>query len=606
MIKKLLFGQILLIIIGQFTFGQTKVYNGNFNTSNFQGNVSYNYIEQPEKRIFNGAFTFKNANNSVNISGSYLNDFKNGAWKYVLTNVANTDIIMKYVISANVTGSFKEGDLDGNWNLSRTKVISFSNSGISEYYQSTMNDLSYLFDGKTIDAKKSSTVTEKSSVNFKNNHFAGTFSYSINNGKSIVSGQFNEQGYFDGAWTVNYYQNGILHLQTRNYQNGVLLTIKNKDNSTGEVTTIYDKTVEVNEFFQNYNESENFSKKGKEFYNLIEGKTTESNVTFLEDAISIWYNNTSLSKSAYIFEIERGSNKFAVYPERKITYDKERTEKLKQEEDKINEEIQKKKDAEEYEKRQIQLAKENQEREKQKAEEEKIRKFESSDYGKIKKAIKTEFSAWLAKGEFESQSDFENRVKTNQANELQKITDKVILSSKNEKTRKNRYGLLGEYNIESETYLLPTYGEYSSKNKDIIHIKISKGLAQAFKTKFSGCYYKENQIIVVPQDYIIIDNNWVLSSALIVLNSKFQNETWFGMGKYSIAKQTNGKVVFSTRYTTPELNNYKIKDIKECSSVGDDLYVYEWSISEESFYNVNSVQSVNFTLEDLGIESPIK
>lgn len=320
----------------------------------------------------------------------------------------------------------------------------------------------------------------------------------------------------------------------------------------------------------------------------------------------MWYNNSSLSKSAYIFEIERGTNKLSAYPERKITLDNVRTEEAKQEKERIAEELRKKKEAEEEELRQIKLAKEKQEQEKRWAEEEKIRKFESSDYGKIQKKIKTEFSAWLEKGEFETQQDFENRVKNKYQEEFKAISDKAVLSSKSEKARKNRYGLLGDYDIESETYSLPTYGEYSSKYKDEINIKIPKSLAQNVKTKFSGCYYKENQIIVVPQDYVLIDNNWVLSSALIVFNSKFQNETWFGMGKYTIAKQPNGKVVFSSRYPTPELNNYKIKNIKECNSVGDDLYFYEWSITEESLYNANSVQNVNFTIEDLGIVLPVK
>ena len=126
----------------------------------------------------------------------------------------------------------------------------------------------------------------------------------------------------------------------------VVANLKNKDNSTGEVETVYDNTVEVNDFFQNYNQLENVSKIGEEFYKLSEGKTSKSNKTFLENAISIWYNNFSLSESAYIFEIERGSNKLEHYPERIITLDNYRTEEARKEKEKIAEELRPKEEAE--------------------------------------------------------------------------------------------------------------------------------------------------------------------------------------------------------------------------------------------------------------------
>lgn len=599
--RKLVFGTVLMIIVSQLTFGQTKVYNGNYNSLNFKGNVIYNYAEETERRIFEGSFTFKTTDNSVKISGSYFNDLKNGSWNFNLTNIPDTDLIFNYVISANVSGKFNNGNIDGDWNLNRTKVISFSNSGISNIYQFNLEALSYMFDGNKIDFKKSTTMTEKSSASFKNNRFSGSFSYSVNGGKSIVNGQFNDQGYFDGNWMVNYYQDGILHFQTRTYLNGVLVTIKNKNNSTGNVTTVYDKTSEVNEFFQNFNSLENLGKIGENFYNLIEGKTSESNITFLEDAISIWYNNSSLSKSAYIFEIERGTNKLSAYPERKIILDKVRTEEAKQEKKRIADELRKKKEAEEEELRKIKLEKEKQQQQEKWAEQEKIKKFESSDYGKIQNAIKKEFNNWLTKREFETQQEFENRIEKQSLDEFNKISDKVIFSSKNEKLKKKRYGVLGDYDIESESFILNLYGEYSSKYEDEINLKIPKNLAQNVKSKFSGFNYKENKIIIIPQDFVLIDNKWVLSSALIVLNSKFPTETWFGLGGYTISKQSNGKVLFSSGYPTPAMNKYRIKNIKQSDTISNDLYFYEWSISDESFYNPNSIQKINLSIEDLGI-----
>ena len=74
------FGLMLLFMMVQLTFSQSKTFNGKFNSTNFQGYVTYNYTEQQDKRNFNGIFIFKTANNSVNISGNFLNDFKNGKW----------------------------------------------------------------------------------------------------------------------------------------------------------------------------------------------------------------------------------------------------------------------------------------------------------------------------------------------------------------------------------------------------------------------------------------------------------------------------------------------------------------------------------------------
>ena len=213
------------------------------------------------------------------------------------------------------------------------------------------------------------------------------------------------------------------------------MNIFNKKWSTRPITTVYDKTIEVNEFFQNYNASENSSKIGNNYYNLIEGKTSESTIRFLEDAIAIWYNNTSLSESAYIFEIERGSNKLAVYPERIITLNNERTEKARKEEEQIAEEIIKKKEAAEEEKQQIQLAKVNQEKELLYEQERKKNEFERSNLGQLQKRIKIEFSAWVEKKEFENNQDYENRIKTKSRSEFDKIAQNKISESQEKSKR---------------------------------------------------------------------------------------------------------------------------------------------------------------------------
>ena len=593
---KLLTGLVLLILVGQNLFGQTKSYNGSFNSMNFQGTATYDYIEKPESRVFDGSFTFKTTNNSVNINGNYKNDMKDGVWYFNLKNVANTDIIMKYLVTANVSGTFKEGKLDGSWNLTKTKNISFSKSGISEYYQFNINTLSYLFDGQTVDFDKTTTVTEKSSANFTNNHFSGNFTNSINNGKSVVKGQFNEQGYFDGSWTVNYYQDGILHYQTRTYQNGVLLTIKNKDNSTGNVTTVYDKTIEVQEFFQNYKPNENSSKIGEAFYKLKEEKTKQSDITFMEDAIEIWYNNTSIATSAYLYEIEIGSEKMSVYPEQKIVYDSEKIEKYKEEQERIAEELRKKKEAEEEKERQIELAKKRQEQERLREEERKKREFENSDYGKISSEIKIEFEAWLEKGEFETNSEYEARIKNKSDETFNSITESVIKSIKDEYLKPIFKVRLDQYNAENQTLSLITFF-------DTLIIKVSALLAK-------DIFDKNCMILIFPEEVIMQNNKWKLSKANVLFDFSegiqlVWEQLYIGNKKVSNSRIENGKF----KYTCWGENiQKKLVDLK---TVNTDQFPkavvnYAWDITEESSYKESSVQSVTFTIEDLEIVLPIK
>ena len=157
--KKTLFG--LLLIAGattQISFGQTKTYNGSFNTKNFQGNVIYDYLEETDKRIFNGSFVFKNAVNSVSINGQFKDDNKYGLWRFIYNNVASTDIFMKNLITLDVVGNYMDGNLDGQWKLNRTKTISFNNNEVTDYYKSQVNALSYLFDGKPVDFNKKTVV----------------------------------------------------------------------------------------------------------------------------------------------------------------------------------------------------------------------------------------------------------------------------------------------------------------------------------------------------------------------------------------------------------------------------------------------------------------
>jgi len=578
--KKISTSLLMFLILIQLSIGQTKkIYNGNFNSKNFQGSASYQYYEDSEQqRIFDGQFTFSTPTNSVNISGFFQNNLKSGQWKFIFTNIANTDILMNCMITATVSGAFDHGNLTNSWTLNRTKVMSFSKNGISDYYQTQLNALSYLFDGKKIDFNKSSTVTEFSIANFMDNHFIGTFSYSVNGGKSKVSGQFNEFGYFNGTWTITYYQDGILHYQIREYLNGVLLSIKNKDNSTGEVKTIFDETIRVNAFFQNYNVKENSSKIGDGFLKLTAGKSYNGDIPFLEDAISIWYNNSSLSNSAYIFEIEKGSNKLTINPERLIVNNEE---KIKEAEQVENEKLK----LEQLKKEQ--LDKEESERLS------KLQDFQNSDYGRLQQSIRKEFNIWLAKSDFETSSDYENRIK-NQADEK----FKNILNDKKDKAKKLlkiRYASLSNYNPNNETF--PVIWNKS----DTAFVNIPKAIAPAFYNKFSNRKggFDQPSIYIIPSELTMLNNKWQFKKAVILFDGFWQGGDFVRESSFKFISE-GGKYFYD--YDSYGLKRYSIiniQSLKTPSDIANEVYYYEWSLPSSE-----NAQSLDFTYQDLNIILP--
>lgn len=612
---------LLFLSIGQFINGQTKSYNGNFLTTNFQGIANYNFIEQNDKRVFNGKFVFNSTTKGFGITGSFVNDLKDGIWNITLTNVANTNGVLRTLISARVTGSFKEGNLNGDWSLSRTREIGSSNNGASEYYQYNLKLLSYLIDGNIPNTNKTTIINEKSFAKFNNNRFVGNFSYSVNNNKISVSGQFDNEGYFSGIWTVNYFQNGIQKTQIRSYQKGVLESIKNKDLSTGDISIEYDQSIEVKEFFQNYNSSGNYSKKGNEYYKLIETSESYADKSPFSDAFSIWYNNSSLSESAYIYEIKRGSNEIDYYPQRAIFLDEERTKKAfeeiaiankKRENEKREVENarmlqeQKRKMEEEkiaIEKHEIELAKERLEIENRKREEQKLKEFEESDYGRIRKAIRIEFQAWLEKSQTESDKLYESRIKANAKSQFNIIVDKVIRERIQKRYAPKVFGKLESYDANTETALIRLYGDYNRiYSNDTLFVKMKNEDASKVLDALRKCDVFCG-IAVVCNKVALIKNNYRLTEATILfVFGEISSRSIFGPYLNSLdfsLKKSGNRYILSSVYLD---KNLQFESLNEGAD-GKFLY-YDWKYSDQSNYDATLIQNLNFTIEDLNIVLP--
>ncbi len=357
---------------------QNKVYSGNFNTAKFSGSATYHYIDRQDVRIFTGPFSFRTNDNSVIISGNFLDDRKSGSWKYEFSNRQESELwgLVKMNTNAQASGNYRDGKLSGNWTLSCKEIRSFNYElyRAVEPYQARRLEAYMAAGGYGKNEFKPITITTMSEANFKDDRFAGAFSYSrqSRNENTTVNGQFNNMGYFDGTWTAKYYENKVLQIETCLYRNGVLLKKTKKDNSTGKISILYEieidkpsmqngdnnELIDINEFFRNYNPSDNISKIGTSFYKLIDDRTT---YTHIDEAISVY--------RSYIYEVERGSDEIAYYPQQKIVFDTELTRQAQLDRERIAEEQLRKEMAEIEERRRKEI-----EEQQKKAEAERKRK----------------------------------------------------------------------------------------------------------------------------------------------------------------------------------------------------------------------------------------
>lgn len=285
----------------------------------------------------------------------------------------------------------------------------------------------------------------------------------------------------------------------------------------------------------------------------------------------------------------------------------EEIKKKQREEDLLKqEEERKRKEAEEFEQKKIKAEKERQEQELLRKREEERRKFEASDYGQLKRAIKTEFSAWLEKKEFESQTDFEKRVKTNYETELKKIVDEKIKSS----IRRDKQicsAALGAYDLDKEEFEVKIFGEYRTPMNPV-YIKIPKKLAESLKAKFGSESASQGKpLFVHVLESKMVDNKWQPYRMFIMFSNGaengYGNKGYFDPYYWNATRIIdNGKDRYSLGYASNiNINPVKLKNINtqfDSKTLDYEMYYYDYidtSISQSE---------LNFTLESLEIKLP--
>jgi hypothetical protein len=178
-------------------FKSDKPYDLNMIGQQKIGKAEYEYYERPdETRVFNGFFNLSYYN-TLFISGSFVEDMKNGEWKIVSVSKENS-IVTKWTL----TGRFILGKLEGEWR---------------DITEKTTN-------GKTI-------KIEECIAHFHNNNFIGKFEY--NSKQLSINGNISNAGFLDSTWIVNRIENGFSYKTTLKFKKGV----QNKRNNKHKIKT---------------------------------------------------------------------------------------------------------------------------------------------------------------------------------------------------------------------------------------------------------------------------------------------------------------------------------------------------------------------------------
>ncbi|MDR3327579.1 MAG: hypothetical protein LBT04_05565 [Prevotellaceae bacterium] len=141
------------------------------------------------------------------------------------------------------------------------------------------------------------------------------------------------------------------------------------------------------------------------------------------------------------------------------------------------------------------------------------KELEKSDYGSIQKSIKTDFQSWNQKGEFEKQTDYEERLKT-QSQETFVSTCIKNIKKKVENFGRYDYPLKKEllkYDSENESFsiLFKFNGKEWQNN-----LKIPITDAEGFKSKWSNLEWQKDEY-----DWCVIENSLFPTTVTLQYNA---------------------------------------------------------------------------------------
>jgi len=228
--------------------------------------------------------------------------------------------------------------------------------------------------------------------------------------------------------------------------------------------------------------------------------------------------------------------------------------------------------------------------------------FNNSDYGKIKRDVKLELTKWLVKAKYESEKDYEARVKKNIDTQLQSIIQQKVKFYKfkfDKQLNKMFTGQIKNYESKSETLKIGAY-------VNSLNLQMSTALANRIIDGLSGYKVhgcgKYGCIKVVFNDILLVDNNYTLSNATVLF---FLNGREYDLyqdifdGGFKISSTKKGLKI-RPNWTKKDI---KFNNIEESKTNGIFLY-YDWKLATQTNFDATKIQEIDITLENLDIELP--
>ena len=226
----------------------------------------------------------------------------------------------------------------------------------------------------------------------------------------------------------------------------------------------------------------------------------------------------------------------------------------------------------------------------------------------LKGAISDEFNKWLKKSDFETNAEYESRIKNESDASLKKISETVFLAQK-EWYLSNTCCNLGKYDAENETFPLYLGHKYCSsrrnRSRDTLYVTISKDIASSFYNFFSVPKSGENTppVYLVPIDAAIINDQWKITKGIVLFDAFWMSQSGLiGLDGFELIKEKGNYSYTIDRYGTK--NKYHLIDIKTTKSLAKEVYCYEWNINQQPGYSPSDKNSISFSLQDLNIILP--
>jgi hypothetical protein len=257
---KIYFISILSILAISTIQAQTRA-SDTISFGNYSGIEKFSFIEKDSIQLRNGTYSFTSEliplieNDSIElrellINGNYLQNRKNGVWQHKYNSYLLDGLNIKR--SWNAALQYKLNGIEDEFKISYTKG---NFNGSSTYSQ------------RNITNGRFGSPSVLAEIKFENDTIIGGFEISVDGIE--IKGKTDINGFLDGVVFLKYGidGDGVSIIETRKYQNGFLLELEKRNETTDEqlVKIIYEDVIRILSQIENQEENLDFKVSDKYF-----------------------------------------------------------------------------------------------------------------------------------------------------------------------------------------------------------------------------------------------------------------------------------------------------------------------------------------------------